>query len=62
MDHGAVTLVLDLAQTRASTVQQTKKKGEVHAVLQRAASFHCLVEECRDCAELRPKPRKVSLC
>ena len=38
-----------MAQARASTVQQ--EKGEVYA-----ASFHCLVEELKDCEELEPKP------
>ena len=28
------------------------------AVLQYAASFHCLVEEWKDCEELKPKPKE----
>ena len=31
---------------------------EVNAALQYAASFHCLVEEWKDCEELRPKPKE----
>ena len=34
------------AQARASTVLQ---KRELHAAVQYAASFHCLVEEWKDC-------------
>ena len=33
----------DMAQVRASTIQQEREK--VYAALQHAASFHCLVEE-----------------
>ena len=47
-----------MAQLRASTVQQVKV--EVHAALQYAASFHCLVEEWKDCAEPEPKLEKKS--
>ena len=36
-----------MAQTRAKTVQQERE--EVYAALQYAASFHCLVEEWKDC-------------
>ena len=45
-----------LAQARASTIQQERE--EVYAVLQCAASFHCLVEEWKDCEELKPKPKE----
>ena len=48
-----------MAQIRASTVQ--KECEEVHAALQHAASFHCLVEEWKDCKELKPlKPSQKS--
>ena len=49
----------DLAQVRAIAIQQERE--EVYAALQYAASFHCLVEEWKDCEELRPKPPKVGL-
>ena len=45
-----------MAQTRAKTMQ--KEREEVYAALQHAASFHCLVEECKDCEELKPKPKE----
>ena len=38
------------AEARAETV---KERGEVYV-----ASFHCLVEEWKDCEELRPKPKE----
>ena len=43
-----------LARVRAVTVQQ--ERDEVFAGLQYAASFHCLVEEWKDCEELKPRP------
>ena len=46
-----------MAQIRASTVQQ--KREEVHATLQYAASFQCLVEDWHDCEELKPEPKEV---
>ena len=45
-----------MAQVRASTVQQERE--EVYAALRYAASLHCLVEEWKDCEELKPKPQK----
>ena len=51
MDGGA------MAQIRASTVHG--KREEVHAA-QYAASFHCLVEELKDCAGPKPKPKQKS--
>ena len=30
----------------------------MYAALQYAASFHCLLEKCEDCEELKPKPRE----
>ena len=44
------------AEARAKTVQQERE--EVYAALQCAASFHCLVEEWKDCEELRPKKKE----
>ena len=44
-----------MAEARATTVQQGRE--EVHAALQHAASFHCLVEEWKDRGELKPKPK-----
>ena len=43
------------AEARAKTVQQDR---EVYAALQYSASFHCLVEEWKDCEELKPKPKE----
>ena len=43
----------EMAQIRASTVQH--KREEVHAALQYAARFHCLVEVWHDCEELKPR-------
>ena len=45
-----------MAEVRADTRKQERE--EVYVALQYAASFHCLVEEWRDCAELRPKPKE----
>ena len=45
-----------MAEARAKTMQQERE--EVYAALQYAASFHCLVEEWKDCAELKPKPKE----
>ena len=45
-----------LAEARATTMQQERE--EVHAALQYAASFHCVVEEWKDCEELKPKPKE----
>ena len=42
-----------MAETRAKTVQQERE--EVCAALHYAASFHCLVEEWKDCEEFKPK-------
>ena len=45
-----------MAEARAKTMQQERE--EVYAALQHAASFHCLVEEWKDCEELKPKPKE----
>ena len=39
-----------MAEARAKTMQQERE--EVYAAVQYAASFHCLVEEWKDCDEL----------
>ena len=44
-----------MAEARAKTMQQERE--QVHAALQHAASFHCLVAEWKDCEELKPKPK-----
>ena len=46
----------EMAQIRASTVQQ--KMGEMFAALKYEASSLCLVEEWRDCEELKPHQKK----
>ena len=45
-----------MAEARAKTVQLERE--ELYAALQYAASFHCLVEEWKDCEELKPKPKE----
>ena len=45
-----------IAEARAETMQQERE--EVHAALQYAASFHCLVEQWKGCEELKPKPKE----
>ena len=45
-----------MAEMREEAVQQERE--EVYAALQYAASFHCLVEEWKDCEELKPKPKE----
>ena len=45
-----------VAEARAKTVPQEREL--VYAALQYAASFHCLVEEWKDCEELKPKPKE----
>ena len=53
---GAISDEGFVAEARAETVQQDRE--EVYAALQYAASFHCLVEEWKDCEELKPKPKE----
>ena len=50
LDKGFIT------EARAKTMQLERE--EVYAALQYAASFHCLVEECKVCNELKPKPQE----
>ena len=45
-----------MVEAKAEAMQQ--KRQEVYATLQYAASFHCLVEERKDCEELKPKPKE----
>ena len=40
----------------SKTVKQERE--EVCAALQYAAYFHCLLEKCKHCEELKPKPKK----
>ena len=49
LDKGCV------AEAREETLQQ---REEVYAALQYVASFHCLVEQWKDCEELKPKPKE----
>ena len=44
------------AEARGKPMQQERE--EVYAALQYAASFHCLVEEWKDCEAPRPKPEE----
>ena len=44
-----------MAEARAKTMQQERE--EVYVALLYAASFHCLVQEWKDCEELRHKPK-----
>ena len=37
---------------------RSSRKEKVYAALQYAASFHCLVEEWKDCEELKPQPKE----
>ena len=45
-----------MAEVRAVTVKHGRE--EVYVALQYAASFHCLVEEWKDCEELRSKQKE----
>ena len=44
-----------MAEARAKTMQQERE--EVYVALHHAASFDCLVEQWKDCEELKPKPK-----
>ena len=50
LDEGRVT------EARAKTVQEERQ--EVHAALQYAASFHCLVEEWKDCERAQAEAKR----
>ena len=45
-----------MSEARAKTVQQERE--EAYAALPFSASFHCLVDERKDCEELKPKPKE----
>ena len=45
-----------MAHVRAKTFQQEREK--LYVALQYAASFHCLVEEWKDCEELKLQPKE----
>ena len=45
-----------MLKVRAEMVEQERE--EIKAALKYAASFHCLVEDWKDCEELRPKPKE----
>ena len=45
-----------MAEAKAETAQQERE--DVYAALQYAASFHCVVEQWKDCEDLRPKPKE----
>ena len=45
-----------MVELRAKTMQQERE--DVYAALQYAANIHCLVEEWKDCEELKPKPKE----
>ena len=45
-----------MAEAKAETMQQERE--EVYAALHYAASFHCLVEQWKNCEELRTKPKE----
>ena len=45
-----------MAEARAETMK--KEREEVYAALQYAASFHCSVEEWKECEELQPKAKR----
>ena len=53
--EGAMMGEGSMAQVRASAIQQGR---EVHASLQYAASFHCLVEEWENCEQLKRQPKE----
>ena len=46
-----------MAEARAKTVQHLRE--DVYAALQCEASFHCVVEESKDCEELKPQPKEM---
>ena len=54
--EGAMLAGGSMSKARARTIQQERE--EVHANLQCAAGFHCLVEEWKDCEELQPQPKE----
>ena len=55
-DAAGITDERASSDVRAKKMQQERE--EVYAVLQYAASFHCLMEQWKDCEELKPKPKE----
>ena len=53
---GAMMDEASMAEVGAGTLKQERE--EVYVALQYAASFHCLVEERKDCEELKPKRKE----
>ena len=53
---GAILDLGIMAEARAETLK--KEREEVYAALQCAASFHCSVEEWKECEELKTKPKE----
>ena len=45
-----------MAEARAKATKQERE--EVYVALQYATSFHCLVEEWKDCEEIKPNPKE----
>ena len=45
-----------MVEARAEAMKQERE--EVYVALQYAASFHCSVEEWKDCEEIKPKPKE----
>ena len=45
-----------MAEARAETIRQERE--EVYVALQYAASFHCVVEQWKDCEELKLEPKE----
>ena len=54
-EAGAMLDKGSMAEARVETMQQDRERDEVYAALQYAASFHCVVEEWKDCEEFKPK-------
>ena len=46
-----------MAEARAEAMKQ--ESTEFYVALQHAASFHCLLEEWKDCEELKPKEHRI---
>ena len=47
-----------MAEVSADTMKQEREREEVYVALPYAASFHCLVEEWKDCEEIKPTPKE----
>ena len=53
---GAMLDATFMGEVRPDTIQQGRE--EVYVALPCAASFHCLLEQWKDCEELKPKPKE----